>query len=803
MGASTRWRKVIRDFTAYRLRSAAVVASIAVGVFAVGTIAGAYALLDSAFEDAAAEGRPASATLFTAAGFAPDLVESIERMDGVAVAQARRTVGAWLEPGDGEAGSSGARGATEIQLIALADYDDQQIDRVLPRAGEFPPDRGEIVFERSALRLVDVAPGTVATVRTAAGEERRLRVAGLAYEPGASPAYYFGRVNAYVTRETLADLGWPATYNELRIRTDDTIADREGARSVADAVRQRIERAGTPVTFMLVAEPGSHPAQEIVGAVFLVLGAIGFLSLFVAGFLILNTVNVLMAQHVRQIGIMKVVGAGAGQITALYLALVALYGVAGIALAVPLAAAASLGLATFVGGLLNVDVPVRMVPLPVLALEAAAGLGVPLLAALRPIRRGVAITVQRALTDTGLDERFGHGAFDRLLARVRGLSRPLLLSIRSTFRRKDRLALTLAALTLGGAVFMTIFNVRGSLFATLDATARYFDYDVQVQLSEPARASTVVAEALRVPGTTAAEPWQFSSAIRQHADGSESPSMVVFGLPAETRTVRPVVAEGRWLLPGEGNAMVATSNIRRDDPDVAVGNVLRLRIAGVDADWTVVGIVESPTFAVFTYVDAAVLGAVTGGADRAGMVMVKTAAHDAGSQARAAAGLRAHLEASGIGVASVQTTSDVMTTIYTAFDTLIVVVSAMAVLLGVVGGLGLAGTMTMNVVERSREIGIIRAIGATDAAVRRVFVGEGVVIGLLAWIAGAILSIPLSRVLSDQLGEVFVQRPLAFEASIAGLGMWLGVVFVLSVLGSLGPAWRASRVVVREVLGYE
>jgi hypothetical protein len=390
MGASTRWRKVIRDFTAYRLRSAAVVASIAVGVFAVGTIAGAYALLDSAFEDAAAEGRPASATLFTAAGFAPDLVESIERMDGVAVAQARRTVGAWLEPGDGEAGSSGARGATEIQLIALADYDDQQIDRVLPRAGEFPPDRGEIVFERSALRLVDVAPGTVATVRTAAGEERRLRVAGLAYEPGASPAYYFGRVNAYVTRETLADLGWPATYNELRIRTDDTIADREGARSVADAVRQRIERAGTPVTFMLVAEPGSHPAQEIVGAVFLVLGAIGFLSLFVAGFLILNTVNVLMAQHVRQIGIMKVVGAGAGQITALYLALVALYGVAGIALAVPLAAAASLGLATFVGGLLNVDVPVRMVPLPVLALEAAAGLGVPLLAALRPIRRGVA-----------------------------------------------------------------------------------------------------------------------------------------------------------------------------------------------------------------------------------------------------------------------------------------------------------------------------------------------------------------------------------------------------------------------------
>jgi putative ABC transport system permease protein len=234
-----------------------------------------------------------------------------------------------------------------------------------------------------------------------------------------------------------------------------------------------------------------------------------------------------------------------------------------------------------------------------------------------------------------------------------------------------------------------------------------------------------------------------------------------------------------------------------------VGDALSLRIAGVDADWTVVGIVESPTFAVFVYADAETLGRTTGGAGRAGMVMVRTEAHDAASQAASAQALRDHLEASGIDVASVQTTSDVMTTLYAAFDTLVVVVSAMSVLLALVGGLGLAGTMTMNVIERSREIGIMRAVGASDAAVRRVFVGEGLVIGLLAWLAGAILSLPLSRVLADQLGQVFVQRPLSFEASVTGLGIWLGVVLAMSALGSLGPAWRASRVAVRQVLGYE
>jgi putative ABC transport system permease protein len=552
-----------------------------------------------------------------------------------------------------------------------------------------------------------------------------------------------------------------------------------------------------------VATPGRHPAEEIIAAVFLLLEAIGFLSLFVAGFLIVNTINVLMAQHLRQIGIMKVLGGQAGQIMGLYVALVAMYALVALLLAVPLAALGSVAIASLAAGLLNVDLVRTVVPLEVIGFEVAVGLTVPILAALVPIRRGTRITIHRALTDTGLDERFGRGAVDRLLARVRGLSRPLLLSIRSTFRRKTRLALTLAALTLGGAVFMTIFNVRGSLFATLADTARYFDYDVQVQLSEPVRASTVIAEATRVPGAVAAEPWRFASAIRLRPDGSESPTLVMFGLPADTDTVQPVVREGRWLLPGEGRALVASLNIRREDPDLRIGDTITLRIAGQDTDWTLVGLVQSPTMVPFLYVDTTTLGEVTGGLDRAGMVMVKTDAHDAPSQARAAAALRAHLESVGIGVATTTTTSDVMNTVFTAFDTLIIVISVMALLLGAVGGLGLTGTMTMNVVERSREIGIIRAIGATNGAVRRVFVGEGVVIGLIAWAIGAVLAIPLSKLLSDMLGDAFVQRPLSFSPSVAGLGLWLAIVIVLSVLGSLAPAWRASRIAVREVLGYE
>ena len=125
------------------------------------------------------------------------------------------------------------------------------------------------------------------------------------------------------------------------------------------------------------------------------------------------------------------------------------------------------------------------------------------------------------------------------------------------------------------------------------------------------------------------------------------------------------------------------------------------------------------------------------------------------------------------------------------------------ILLGVVGGLGLAGTMTMNVVERAREIGVMRAIGARDAAVLLVFLAEGLLIGLLAWLIGMPVSLPISKLLSDALGQAFVQRPLAYTPAFDGILLWFVVVGVLALVASLLPSWRATRHAVREVLAYE
>jgi putative ABC transport system permease protein len=128
---------------------------------------------------------------------------------------------------------------------------------------------------------------------------------------------------------------------------------------------------------------------------------------------------------------------------------------------------------------------------------------------------------------------------------------------------------------------------------------------------------------------------------------------------------------------------------------------------------------------------------------------------------------------------------------------------AMSMLAGIVGSLGLMGTMSINVLERSREIGVMRAIGASTTAVIGIFVAEGVILGLLSAIIAIPLSYPGAEFFSAALGDLIFKLPLNFRYSTLGLAIWLAVIVLLSALASLLPALRAARISVRETLAYE
>jgi putative ABC transport system permease protein len=137
------------------------------------------------------------------------------------------------------------------------------------------------------------------------------------------------------------------------------------------------------------------------------------------------------------------------------------------------------------------------------------------------------------------------------------------------------------------------------------------------------------------------------------------------------------------------------------------------------------------------------------------------------------------------------------------FDILTYLMLTMTALAAAVGSIGLMTTMTTSVVERRREIGVMRAVGASSPAVAGIFVGEGTLLGILIWLLAVPLSYPAARAISDGVGYPFMGAPLDFRYSTGGGAIWLAIVVPLSMLASLWPALQATRVSVQEMLAYE
>ncbi len=801
-----RWRKVWRDLWLNKNRTIVVVLSIAVGVFAVGTIASSQIILSRDLRAAYLATNPAHAWIMTMESFDEDVVKAVEGMRDVKEAEAREQVTLRVKTGPDD--------WRLLWLVAVPDFDDIKIDKFYPETGAWPPPEHELLIERSALGLLNNPDvGDILTVKTPDGKERQMRIAGLAHDLNAQMYTFDGAISGYVTTDTMEWLGQPPQeYRELRILVEGDESDREYIQQVTNKARDKVEGAGPTVWFTFVPQPGKHIFLDpFIQAISVMMGALAIMSLLLSGFLVINTIAALITQQTRQIGMMKAIGARTPQVMSLYLVTVAIFGLLALLISVPLGVVGARVFSRFIAGFLNFDVNNFRLPPEVLLAQVAVGLLVPLAAALYPIIIGVRVTVREAISEYGLGKgRFGSSWLDRLLLKIqnsailrRRLSRPLLISLRNTFRRKTRLTLTLITLILGGAIFITVFTLRVTMLTTLDSWLDYFRYDVAVQFDRDYRIERIERESTKVPGVKEAETWAFYNTRRERPDGSHSDNLILFAPPADTTMINPTVIDGRWLLPEDENAVVINSIVLRSEPDLKVGDEIILKIEGRETLWQIVGLFTGgfPTPTLFANYDY--YARVAHNVNQGQWMFATTEHHDLASQTAAVRNLEDHFERIGMGVAATAKVQEEMAEVGAIFEVIVVLLLIMAFLLAVIGGLGLMGTMSINVLERTREIGVMRAIGASNKSVRRIFIVEGMIIGVISWLIGTVVAIPISKGLSNLIGAQFLNAPLNYTFSLTGVLIWLVLVIVLAAVASFLPAWNASRITVQEVLAYE
>jgi putative ABC transport system permease protein len=791
-----RWNKVLRDAWLHKARSVLVVMAIAVGVASFGMV---LASRDAAMVDMYAgywANVPANMILYVDS-FDEDVAHVIGGMPEVDQVEARRVVNAKVQ-------SPGSDQWIDLELTVLQDYADSRISIVRPSGGTWPPGRRDILMERSSSYFYGIPVGNEVLIEMPNGAQKRLPVSGTAHEFNAFSSVISQRARGFVTWDTLEWLGEQATYNALYVTVAENGTDAAHVERVRNDVIDRLERNRHQVAGFdtSMTKPGVHWADEFFSALMLTLGVVGVLTLLLSGFLVMNTTMALLAQETRQIGVMKAVGGKRGQIMTIYLSTVALYGGLALLVAVPLGLVGGRWFSDFSAYVMNYEIDsFGLIPW-VLYLQVGMAIGVPAIAALIPVYQGTRKTVREAMGDYGLGK--GRvGLVDRLMARVRGLPRPLMFSLRNMFRRKARLLLTLGALSLAGAIFVGVFSTRASMLALFYDIFDLYGYEVQVNFEEPVRPQRIERAAAQVPDVTLMEHWLALNGTRILPDDTMGETFVFFGIPLDQQTVVPTMTEGRWLRPDDENAIVISTGTQRMLSDVAVGDELLVDVAGRESTWRVVGVVLFPG-AQYAYVNYPALAEVTGFVGRANMVAVRLEdAESAPAQKEAARQLEERFERAGLPVQSSLTVAGEFHRIMNQVDMVIYLMLVMAVLLAVVGGLGLAATMGLNVLERTREIGVLRAIGATNGAMWSIVVAEGLLVGFISWMLGVLVSYPLGSLLSGGVGMAFMGLWIDYIFAYEGVWIWLAVVAIVSTLASLAPARRASRISVREALAYE
>ncbi len=795
-----RWSKIFHDLWDHKARTLLVMLTIAVGVFAVGFVGDLFFItlpdLDRNYQVANAHG----AIIYTDP-FNEDLLPSLARVPGVGEVEGR-------SGGSGRV-LSPAGDWIPLSIAGIPGADQLQISRLQPETpgGTIPPlDEKEVYLDRSVRSILQVNPGDFITIELADGTRRELRVAGFVFDVTVPPYIFAQSVYAYANPDTLVWLGGSRDYSQVYLTVEENKTDEDHVRTVAEAVADKIEEGGRTAYFTFVFQPGRHFAADITTSLGAMMMFLGLLSVGLSAFLVVNTLNALLNQQVRQIGVMKAIGAATGQLVVMYLVLTVFYGLLALAVAIPLGALLSTatggGIATF----LNFNPsPFHLAPQSI-GLQAFVALVIPVAAATLPVYKSTRITVREAITSYGLGRgTYGRGLLDRIMERIRGLPRPFLISIRNTFRRKGRLILTLSTLILAGAIFIGVFSLRAAMTSAINETFGYILSDVNVGFGRPYRLQKVHAMAMSVPGVVKAEAWGGALGSLLQEDQATGTQVSFLAPPEDSNLIKATLIEGRWLLPGDENAIVIGNHLIALRPELKVGDEVVIDIDGVKTTWQIVGMYRLIGNAIppIVYANNEYLSQVAHFQNMAGSLRVVTEQHDPLFQKRVARDLEAVFRAEGIEVSQVIIGSDLIRANTSTLDVLVLFLMIMAVLIAVVGGLGMTSTMSINVFERTREIGVMRAIGASNGAILRLVIVEGMIIGVISWLFGTVLAVPIAILLDYVVGISILQSPLKYVFSLDGFLIWLALVIVISALACALPARNAVRLTVREVLAYE
>jgi len=685
-------------------------------------------------------------------------------------------------------------------VVGVPDYARQRADVVRVDSGA-PPAAGALLTDQNnpTAKGFGAAEGDVARLIAADGSVRSLEISGVGRNlTGGEDDPANDWITFYATPQTVAALSGAPGYTTLALRLRDN--SRPAAERSVAAVRDQLRATTTFTAFddmPVIQEPGSYPGKAGIESMASVLNVVTLLALLSALVLVSNTMTTLIGEQTGEIAAMKAIGARRRDIRRLYLRTALLLGALGAVVGAGLGVLLANALVGFLASqFFGVDAGFG-VSVPVLVASVMLGLVGPPSAALPAIRRAARLPLHEALQASG-SAVGGQGRLDTALRRVRFLPRSAQIGLRGLGRRKRRNVATALQVSLAVATLLALLSLGAGV---VESGRGWFDdnrFDVQIEAvaSKPlgAGAGRLIAS---TEGVREAQPWVQNNVRLEGRDAQ------AWGLPAQP-LMNTRVAVGRWYSDDEVGARAKVAVLGATIAETTgtnVGDRIRIDTGGGPATLRVIGIsANQAQNGGVVFLPVSTLQSALGSRAAVNRYWITTTTNDHDLIDRTTTRLEDTLAAHGNQVGSLvmydmeekQVAQNAqLTTSITVLGLLIVAISMVA----------LINTITMAVLERTREIGMLRSVGARARDIRRIFATEGLVVAVAGWLLGVGLGYLFAHAIGWAAGEA-TGIDIAFVFPLAYAGIALVGTVVLALLVMLAPLRRAVGFKPGEALRY-
>jgi putative ABC transport system permease protein len=783
-------KKALSDMRLNPGRTALVVIALVIGLWGVGSILVTYTILKSDLNENYKRTKPAHVTVTSKEFNRLDLaafrnrpeIESAEFRD-FSVHRIEVFPDQWLP----------------LWVFGVEDFNNFYLAQIYNEKGNQIPDPGTMLIERDGLNVSNLKVWSLARVRVGR-KIISIPVTGISFDPAQAPATQDAFIYSYVDKKTYKDITGEVNNQRLIFRLKNVNTKQE-IQSAADSILKEFRFMGIGIDSVYIPKPNEHPHQFQLNTLLALQGGIGFLAFLMGAVLVSQLMSAILTQQIRQIGILKAIGASRLQALKLYLAMVLIFCVVSSVIAIPLAIMSGYGFAAFVSKKINFEILTTTLPGYLYFYLIVAGLMLPILLSLPSMRKGVSVSVHDALSDYGIKQSSGRkdGTVTKL-----PLSNSMILTFRNTLRRKKRLAVTVATMALGVAIFSTGFNVREALLVFLTETRNSMKYDVQVVLKDQIPLEHALAPFGSVSNISRTEFWNGGRGRIQTGIVSTTNGIGIVALPYDTDLIKWKIIKGRFLQSSNEPEIVMNQLAAETSGNPVVGKHFSLDMKGKLINVKLVGIIKEFDVPKI-YIDKNQYNKLINPGNLINSLLFTAQDNNYKKIISLKKDIENVIAHSDLDVLYVMSQAERSKIIYDHLDIILTLIAFLALLVLVVSALGMASATGINILERTREIGVLRAIGATPQKIYGLFIAEGMVISIVSIILGLLLAWPLSIVASAFFGNLILGSgvPLEFAFSNSGFGITLAVTLVFGWLASRIPARRAITVSIREALAYE